>query len=84
MDVGGEGTRSNAPFLTRRRFLQVLGATAGSAAVANAMAAWGHLGVSAQTEPPKLSGRVNGVKVVILRRRAGRVPHRLQAHESRL
>lgn len=66
MDVGGEGTRSNAPFLTRRRFLQVLGATAGSAAVANAMAAWGHLGVSAQTEPPKLTGHVNGVKVVIL------------------
>ena len=58
--------RSSSSLLTRRRFLQVLGATAGSAAVANAMAAWGHLGVSAQTEPPKLEGRVNGVKVVVL------------------
>jgi monoamine oxidase len=66
MDGSGQLFRAGRPVLTRRRFLQVLGATAGSAAVANAMAAWGHLGVSAQTEPPKLTGKVNGVKVVVL------------------
>ena len=52
--------------LTRRRFLQLLGATAGSGAVASAMGALGYIPVSAQTEPPKLDGSGNALDNAII------------------
>jgi monoamine oxidase len=52
--------------LTRRRFLQLLGATVGSGAVASAMGALGYIPASAQTEPPKLDGSGNGTRVIVV------------------
>jgi len=52
--------------LTRRHFLQLLGATAGSGAVASAMGAWGFIPVAAQIEPPKLDGSGNGTRVIVV------------------
>ncbi len=52
--------------LTRRRFLQMLSAGAGSGAVLTAMGAWGQIPVTAQTTPPRLDGNGNGTRVVIL------------------
>jgi monoamine oxidase len=53
---------------TRRRFLKMLGATSGGAAVMNAMSAWGMLPAAAlaQTEPPKLEGKAEGTKVIVV------------------
>jgi monoamine oxidase len=46
----------------------MLGATSGGAAVMNAMSAWGVLPAAAlaQTEPPKLEGKADGTKVVVI------------------
>lgn len=52
--------------LTRRRFLQMLGMTAGSGAVASTMGAWGHIGMAAQTTPPVMDGSGNGTKVIVV------------------
>ncbi|MEJ7901654.1 MAG: flavin monoamine oxidase family protein [Thermomicrobiales bacterium] len=52
--------------LTRRRFLQMLGVTAGSGAVASTMGAWGHIGIAAQTTPPMMDGSGNGTKVIVV------------------
>lgn len=52
--------------ISRRVFLNALGAVAGTAPLMTAMEAWG-LGIqSNQVEPPALSGTSNGVRVVIL------------------
>ena len=53
---------------TRRRFLKMLGATSGGAAVMNAMSAWGMLPAAAlaQTEPPQLEGRAEGTSVIVI------------------
>ena len=55
-----------AGVITRRRFLQMLGVTAGSGAVASAMGAWGHIGIAAQTNPPVMDGSGNGTKVIVI------------------
>ena len=52
--------------VTRRQVLQLIGASAGGAAVMNTMTAWGHMPVAAQTTPPKLDGNGNGTKVIVL------------------
>lgn len=52
--------------LTRRRFLEILGRVAGSAAVFNAMDAWSLFGANAQESPPTLQGGGNGLSVVVL------------------
>lgn len=65
-------------FLTRRRFLQLVGATAGSGAVMSAMGAWGHIPVSAQISPPQMDGNGNGTKVIVLGAGPGGCP---AAHE---
>jgi monoamine oxidase len=52
--------------LTRRRFLQMVGATAGSAAMFNVMSAWGQIPMEGQTEPPELDGNGEGTKVIVL------------------
>ena len=57
--VGPEG-------LTRRRFLQLLGATTGAGAVMSTMGAWGQIGMAAQTSPPVMDGSGNGTKVVVV------------------
>lgn len=51
--------------LTRRGFLKIIGATAGSAAVFGAMDAWNLAGASAQGMPPEL-GPGNGISVIVL------------------
>lgn len=53
-------------FMTRRRFLQMVGATAGSGAVTSIMGAWGQIPVSAQIVPPKMDGNGNGTKVIVI------------------
>jgi monoamine oxidase len=63
----GRGNAVRQPgSLTRRRFVQMVGATVGSAAALNVMAAWGQQETSGQTEPPKLDGSGNGTKVIVL------------------
>jgi monoamine oxidase len=52
--------------LTRRKFLQMVGATAGSAAVFNVLSAWGQVPMGGQTEPPKLDGNGEGTKVIVI------------------
>lgn len=52
--------------VTRRRFLQMVGATAGSAAVLNVMTAWGQHEVEGQTGPPDLDGNGNGTRVIVI------------------
>lgn len=51
---------------TRRKFLQLLGATTGGAAVLNTMTAWGQIPVGGQTTPPALDGNGNGTKVIVI------------------
>ncbi len=58
--------RAGGGFLTRRRFLQMAGAVAGSGAVSTFMGAWGQIPVSAQTTPPNLDGNGNGTKIIVL------------------
>jgi hypothetical protein len=48
--------------ITRRRFLQMVGATIGSAAALNVMTAWGQQEMGEQTGPPQLSGNGNGTR----------------------
>lgn len=60
--------------LTRRRFLQMVGATVGSAAVLNIMTAWGQQAIGGQTEPPKLDGNGNGTKVIVIGSGSGGCP----------
>ena len=57
--VGPEG-------LTRRHFLQLLGATTGAGAVMSTMGAWGQIGMAAQTSPPVMDGSGNGTKVIVV------------------
>lgn len=52
--------------LSRRRFLQAVGATAGSAAVFNMLTAWGQIPEGAQTAPPELDGNGDGKKILVL------------------
>lgn len=52
--------------MTRRRFLELTGATLGSAAVLNVMHAWGQQQPGGQTAPPKLEGNGNGTKVIVI------------------
>lgn len=52
--------------ITRRRFLQMVGATIGSAAALNVMTAWGQQAMGEQTGPPQLSGNGNGTRVIVL------------------
>ena len=52
--------------MSRRRFLQVLGATGGAAAAVGAMDAWGMMMASAAEAPPVLSGNADGRRVIIL------------------
>lgn len=52
--------------LTRRKFLQMVGATTGGAAVMNIMTAWGQIPVAAQTTPPTLDGNGNGTRVIVV------------------
>ncbi|HWV22965.1 MAG TPA: FAD-dependent oxidoreductase [Thermomicrobiales bacterium] len=52
--------------LTRRRFLQMVGATAGSAAVLNVLTAWGQVPIEGQSAPPKMDGNGNGTKVIVI------------------
>lgn len=56
--------------LTRRRFLQLVGATAGPAAVLNVMTAWGQVPMG-QSGPPQLQGNGNGTKVIVVGARPG-------------
>ncbi|MGH2532245.1 MAG: flavin monoamine oxidase family protein [Thermomicrobiales bacterium] len=58
-EVGGRA-------LTRRRFLHLMGAVGGAGAVMNTMTAWGFFATSAQTEPPRLEGQAQGVKVIVV------------------
>lgn len=62
MAAQGGGPRG----LTRRRFLQMVGATTGGAAVMNVMTAWGQIPVAAQVAPPPLDGNGNGTRVIVL------------------
>lgn len=67
--IGTNGGQINVgPHVTRRQFLQAVGAAGGAAAMMGAMTAWGHMGVSAAalTEPPKLTTNGAGKSVVIL------------------
>lgn len=68
MDHVGQQERSvrHPGSLTRRRFLQLVGATAGSAAALNMMAAWGLQPIEGQSKPPALDGNGNGTKVIVL------------------
>lgn len=54
--------------LTRRRFIQAVGAVGGTAAMWGAMSAWGHLAEvkASPTTPPPLEGGGSGTKVVVL------------------
>lgn len=56
---------SAGPSVTRRSFLQWLGAVGGSAVVFDAMMAW-NLQAGEQPDPPDLMGRADGTKVAIL------------------
>ncbi|HYI24326.1 MAG TPA: flavin monoamine oxidase family protein, partial [Thermomicrobiales bacterium] len=58
--------RAGGGFLTRRRFLQMVGATAGSGAVTTFMAALGQIPIAAQTVPPRIGGSGEGTKVIVL------------------
>lgn len=51
---------------TRRKFLKMLGAVGGSAAVFSALEAWNLSTASGQEAPPKLQGNGNGTRVLIL------------------
>ncbi|HEV2067687.1 MAG TPA: twin-arginine translocation signal domain-containing protein [Thermomicrobiales bacterium] len=51
--------------LSRRRFLQMVGAATGRA-VMNVMAVWGQIPISAQISPPPLDGNGNGTKVIVV------------------
>ncbi len=66
-DMHGQDPSVRQPgSLTRRRFLQLVGATAGSAAALNMMAAWGLQPMGGQSAPPALDGNGNGTKVLVL------------------
>jgi monoamine oxidase len=52
--------------LSRRKFLQIVGATSGSAAALNVMMAWGQQEIGGQSTPPALDGNGNGTKVIVL------------------
>lgn len=52
--------------ISRRNFLQAVGALYGSATAFTLMQGWGFLGASAQAAPPALHGQGQGVKVAIL------------------
>ena len=52
--------------LSRRQFLQMVGATAGSAAVMNIMTAWGQIPIEGQQAPPELDGSGAGKKIIVL------------------
>ena len=60
-DRGGD-----AAGITRRRFLQLVGTTVGSAAALNIMAAWGQQPIPGQVAPPKLQGNGNGTRVIVV------------------
>ncbi len=64
--LGQAGPVRHAGSLTRRRFLQTVGATAGSAAVLNILTAWGQVPAEGQQEPPKLDGNGEGTKVIVV------------------
>lgn len=51
---------------TRRKFLQMLGAIGGSAAVLSALDAWNLSTASGMEAPPPLEGDPNGTKVIVL------------------
>ncbi|HWV22963.1 MAG TPA: flavin monoamine oxidase family protein [Thermomicrobiales bacterium] len=52
--------------LSRRRFLQMVAMTSGSAAMLNVMAAWGQQETGGQTAPPPLQGSGQGTKVIVI------------------
>src|SRR5690625_3762968 len=52
--------------LTRRNFLRMIGATAGSAVLMQTMQGLGVLAESSYTGPPQLEGGGNGKKILIL------------------
>src|SRR3990170_1302278 len=60
------GTAGGGGPLTRRRFIQAVGAVGGTAAAWSAMTAWGHLAEAKQTAPPTLPGESGGASVIIL------------------
>src|SRR5665648_329253 len=62
----GQAQNSEPGVLTRRRFLQMIGATAGGGAVASTMGAWGHIGIAAQITPPMMDGSGAGTKVIVV------------------
>jgi monoamine oxidase len=56
----------NGERFTRRRFLGLLGAIAGSGAAFHALNSWGLAGTASLTQPPELEGSGEGVHVVVL------------------
>ncbi|HVL23564.1 MAG TPA: flavin monoamine oxidase family protein [Thermomicrobiales bacterium] len=66
VEGAGAASARHPGIITRRRFLQMVGATAGSAAVMNVLTAWGQMPMGGQTEPPKLQGNGNGTKVIVI------------------
>lgn len=69
MDRNGQecGSGVHTPgTITRRTFLKWVGATAGSAAALNVMAAWGQQPAEGQLSPPDLDGNGEGTRVIVL------------------
>ncbi|HEY8445652.1 MAG TPA: flavin monoamine oxidase family protein [Thermomicrobiales bacterium] len=64
--VGGSIPNGKTQTLTRRRFIQAVGAVGGAAAAFSALSAWGQFAEAKQTEPPPLEGDASGKSVVIL------------------
>lgn len=62
----GFGSGGGGGPLTRRRFIQAVGAVGGGAAAFSAMSAWGHFAEAKQVAPPTLQGEGGGTRVVIL------------------
>lgn len=64
--LSGGGRSSSAGYLTRRHFMQALGAVGGAGMMMSGLSAFGIGIASAQDTPPALSGEGNGKSVVIL------------------
>ena len=64
----GEGEREGAggASMTRRQLLRMIGVTAGSAAMYQAMSSLGHAAQSPYAGPPKLAGAPRGASVLVL------------------
>lgn len=64
--LNGSGSGTGGAPLTRRRFIQAVGALGGTAAVWSGLSAWGQIAEAKQVAPPQLEGDVGGTSVVVL------------------